>query len=247
MNKFGKQLITLALNKDSIKNIENQFAGRYGEFETSLYIKAALRDGYYKILRNIILPVANKTTEIDCILIHEKGIFVFESKNYGGWIFGDKEQEKWCQSFQNGEKYYFYNPIKQNRTHCNAIADCLNMNADEIYSYIIFSQRCTLKKIPINSKYTKVIKREEIPRFLKYDLLYLKNVYTKEDIDRLAEKLSVFTNKDSNAQHAREVKRYKTGNICPKCGCKLLERNGKYGVFLGCEGYPKCTYTRKKD
>ncbi len=33
--------------------------------------------------------------------------------------------------------------------------------------------------------------------------------------------------------------------ICPKCGSKLVRRNGKYGSFIGCSGYPRCNYTRK--
>ena len=32
-------------------------------------------------------------------------------------------------------------------------------------------------------------------------------------------------------------------NICPKCGGTLVERNGKYGTFLGCSNYPKCRFT----
>lgn len=32
--------------------------------------------------------------------------------------------------------------------------------------------------------------------------------------------------------------------ICPNCGGKLIERNGRYGAFLGCNNYPKCRYTR---
>lgn len=30
---------------------------------------------------------------------------------------------------------------------------------------------------------------------------------------------------------------------CPKCGNILKRRNGKYGEFWGCAGYPDCTYT----
>ena len=30
---------------------------------------------------------------------------------------------------------------------------------------------------------------------------------------------------------------------CPKCGNRLIKRNGKYGIFLGCHNYPKCKYT----
>ena len=33
--------------------------------------------------------------------------------------------------------------------------------------------------------------------------------------------------------------------ICPKCGNELVERNGKYGKFIGCSNYPKCKYIKK--
>jgi ssDNA-binding Zn-finger/Zn-ribbon topoisomerase 1 len=32
---------------------------------------------------------------------------------------------------------------------------------------------------------------------------------------------------------------------CPKCGKTLVDRNGKYGPFIGCSGYPSCRYNRK--
>lgn len=31
--------------------------------------------------------------------------------------------------------------------------------------------------------------------------------------------------------------------LCPKCGGALIERKGKFGMFLGCNNYPKCRYT----
>ena len=33
-------------------------------------------------------------------------------------------------------------------------------------------------------------------------------------------------------------------NICPECGSRLIERNGRNGRFMGCSGYPRCRYTR---
>ena len=31
---------------------------------------------------------------------------------------------------------------------------------------------------------------------------------------------------------------------CPKCSKNLVKRNGRYGAFWGCSGYPDCTFTR---
>lgn len=30
---------------------------------------------------------------------------------------------------------------------------------------------------------------------------------------------------------------------CPKCGCLMKVRDGKFGKFYGCTGYPKCMNT----
>jgi restriction system protein len=35
----------------------------------------------------------------------------------------------------------------------------------------------------------------------------------------------------------------KDSKVCPKCGVELVEKEGKYGKFLGCSNYPKCQYT----
>ncbi len=34
---------------------------------------------------------------------------------------------------------------------------------------------------------------------------------------------------------------------CPKCGRRLKKRNGMYGAFYGCSGFPMCNYTQNID
>lgn len=41
----------------------------------------------------------------------------------------------------------------------------------------------------------------------------------------------------------REVKR-QTGEFCPLCGAKLVIRNSKNGMFVGCSSFPNCKYTK---
>ena len=37
----------------------------------------------------------------------------------------------------------------------------------------------------------------------------------------------------------------KTGEKCPACGHDLVERRGRYGLFVACENYPECKYIKK--
>ena len=46
-------------------------------------------------------------------------------------------------------------------------------------------------------------------------------------------------------QERIDVQNKVDANICPKCGGNLLERKGKYGVFKGCNNYPKCRFIAK--
>lgn len=40
-------------------------------------------------------------------------------------------------------------------------------------------------------------------------------------------------------------KSYNNNSVCPLCGGKLTKRKGKYGYFIGCSNYPKCSYNQK--
>lgn len=54
-------------------------------------------------------------------------------------------------------------------------------------------------------------------------------------------------NKGKKAETRQGKAKTGAGNLtCPKPGCggMLVERNGRYGRFLGCSNYPKCRYTQ---
>lgn len=41
-----------------------------------------------------------------------------------------------------------------------------------------------------------------------------------------------------------ELKAAEIGESCPECQAPLMQRTGKKGLFIGCSGYPQCSYTR---
>ena len=54
-------------------------------------------------------------------------------------------------------------------------------------------------------------------------------------------------NPDVVKTHQTVSRKKKTVNNlgeCPDCHKKLVEKTGKYGKFIGCTGFPTCTYTR---
>jgi hypothetical protein len=86
-------------------------------------------------------------SQIDAVVATKSGIIVFEDKCYGGWIFGNGNQDRWTQVMGFGnEKYQFYNPIKQNAHHIDFLRKGLNETVP-FYSVIVFNGNCKLKEI----------------------------------------------------------------------------------------------------
>lgn len=139
--------------------------GRYGEYLTYKRLKSFEKEGA-KFLFNTYIPKANgETAEIDVIMLTRKGIFVFESKNYSGWIFGSETQRNWYQTLPSGKgksrKEHFYNPIMQNSSHIKHLKALIGEQYP-IHSIIVFSERCTLKSVTVNRNDICVIKRDHV-------------------------------------------------------------------------------------
>ena len=84
-----------------------------------------LPEDQYQILNNILLDSDNGTSQIDHIVISVYGIFVIETKNYTGVIYGSEHSSKWTQ-YINGNKYSFQNPIHQNYGHIKTVESFLS-------------------------------------------------------------------------------------------------------------------------
>ena len=196
--------------------------GQYGEYLTEYALLSRSMEGYYVVLKNLYLPMKGKTTE-----------------------FGSEDQLKWTQCFKSGQREHFYNPIKHNRTHIKALATFLNMPEDAFSSYIVFSERCELKKIPlfVDGDVT-ILQRQNMLYFLKRRLKDAPIIYSHEDIEQVVGLLEPFTevSQKEKQQHIEDLQ-----TKCPYCGKPLVLRNGKYGQFWGSSAYPKCRFTRKAE
>jgi len=141
--------------------------GNYGEFQSYKYL--FMTPGKRQFIHNCYIPTEKGSTEIDLLMIHETGLYVIESKNYSGWIFGDETQKEWTQVLPGGkEKNRFYNPIWQNAGHIKALRSFLCDYPDlPICSLVVFSERCELKKVSVLSSDAIVIKRDKLKSVFK--------------------------------------------------------------------------------
>ena len=248
---MAKSLMDIII--DSI--FDNEWVGEHGEKLTERELKLVKLFGRKgKTLRNVYIPKDNgETSEIDVVYITQKGVFVFESKNYSGWIFGDEKSQYWTAMLPNKLKKYVGEDIP-------------------LFSIIVLSERCELKKVEVASTDVKVIKRDRTYAAVRE--IWDSHEDAVEDVDTLYEKLKVLTNVDLAVKAAhiadieRKYKKTETENstnsvaptqvdqglesedlVCPFCGKALVLRTAKKGPntgkqFYGCVGFPNCRYVR---
>ena len=88
-------------------------------------MKRALPPSTYRSFHDIMLPTPDGMTQIDHVFVSRFGVFVVETKNMGGWIFGEPNQHRWTQVLPGGRKQQFQNPLRQNHRHVKAVEEAL--------------------------------------------------------------------------------------------------------------------------
>ena len=197
---FKNSAYKIASGNSFLKTVFDK--GNYGKFLTFNYLEKLGADN--KLMTNLYIPREDgSTTEIDLIMLSHTGIYVFESKNYSGWIFGDEKNKNWTQTLENKQKNRFFNPIWQNKAHITALKSAIGMENDSLYkSYIIFSERCTLKKINVVSPNIKVIKRNQLSNAIRTDIWNSPKLLTTEEIDQLYSSLQKYAHADAQVKEA---------------------------------------------
>lgn len=142
-------IIALLYYIASLLPSQSETRGLIGERKVFSILKE-LPDEYY-IWNDIVLQRNGYSVQIDHIVISPYGIFVIETKNYKGWIYGNDDCDKWTKTYY-GRKYHFNNPVKQNHSHVKALANffvCLRTNSFPLsFSYMV--QNSTQKhRVPL--------------------------------------------------------------------------------------------------
>ena len=86
-----------------------------------------------------------KTTQIDHVVFSPYGVFVIETKNYSGWIFGQEHDNKWTQRLRRGGKYTFLNPLRQNDLHIKALQAITKLPKDVFVNMVVFIKKAEIK------------------------------------------------------------------------------------------------------
>ena len=91
----------------------NELTGSFGEWLSKMYVKTipgAL------VLHDVLIDGSDSyTSQIDLLIVGNKGIYVVEVKTFSeAKIYGDAQKSKWYY-YSHGKKYEIYSPLKQNQ------------------------------------------------------------------------------------------------------------------------------------
>ena len=195
--------------------------GIVGKMIVNLTVNMRLDKQKYHLLKNVTLYTENGTTQIDHIIVSEFGVFVPETKNMKGWIYGDEKQNIWTQKiYKHTNK--FQNPLHQNYKHIKAIESILGIDESKIFSVIIFVGDSTFKtKMPENVTYSG--------GFIRYLKSKRSTIISDNDIRKIISTIesgSLSQSLKTNKEHVRHVKNIikekESIRKCPKCGNKLV-------------------------
>ena len=224
--------------------------GIVGELRVAHLLKRLPKEEY-TVFNDLVLVTNYGTTQIDHVVISTNGIFVIETKNYKGHIYGGEMSENWRQ-FIKGKKTIIQNPIRQNKIHVNAIKDIIKSEIPflVVQSIIAFSNR---SKISVSStRDCFVVHYKELIPLITSFKTPIMMLEEKEKIVSVID-LENIVGRKARREHIKQVKaqmenREHSINVgfCPYCGSKLVLRcQGKDKPFIGCSNYPSCNYIHK--
>ena len=210
--------------------------GRIGEARVNRILKGLSKKYGGHFIHDVIVKGEDgKTSQIDHIYVCSKGVFVIETKNYAGRIYGSQNQKQWTQVLAYGHnKNKLYNPVMQNYTHIRRLNEALPEQVDMV-SVVVFV-RGNIDFIDSDGVYTL--------RGLKQVVRDGSASYTEEKVQAIATAIQAY--KDNPITTTKEhVQAIKEG-ICPRCGEKLILRTSKKDgrQFYGCSNYPNCKFTK---
>ena len=219
-----------------------RFKGWYGEFRVKVAAYFMLNKSKYHAFHNVLLRMSNDTTQIDHIFVSRHGIFVVETKNMKGRIFGESSQATWTQRLYRSD-YPFQNPLRQNYKHTKVLEALIDVPEHAIYPVIVFVGRSTFG----------TIMPEEVTRGAGSLIRYIKSrkrpVLTSKQVQAVTSIIESNRQKATRRTQREHVNKIQSRPICHKCGSLMVLRTAKKGAnsgqkFWGCSQYPGCRSTQ---
>ncbi len=175
--------------------------------------------------------------DIDHICINRCGIWVIETKNWAGAVYGDKDGEKWLQVCGRCENTH-NNPIKQNQAHLSKLKNCMGIKKRIYHNVVVFAGDADIHiesdEICYLSELNEHINKGSDFRLSSTEM----REYYKKLVD-LNTRLHI-----SEDMHIRNMSR-DIAEHCPLCGAELTVQHSYDGTYYICVNDRRCGYKKK--
>lgn len=235
--KFGIQ--------EKKSNITPTRIGELGEYKINIQLDQLPKNCKY--LSDVLILNSNAKSgysQTDHVIFTLYAIFVVETKNYAGTIYGDRSRSKWSV---NG-KFPMMNPFNQNYGHIQVVKEVLETVDDTHFvSMVSFTKRSTFK---VNEELRKIQSNDlivydtELSEFIarNINVLKLQNpepLFSMGELQELYNKLNVanITDFQIRAKHVEKLKEkdsseiVESGNFlssCKTCGKVVSDKVSTY-------------------
>lgn len=191
----------------------------------------------YMILTDVYLSSIRKDHKIDNIIISKYGIFIIKYVDATGKIYGDERENEWIQ-LKDKKKSYFPNPLKEIHSDVRVLASLLDLNEKYFIPIVCFTEEVVIS-CETKDKLTQLVFLDDVIKAYRKEIL-------KYGLAEIRDKIKESNNLDkTSCDNGTSSNTVSKSNVCPKCGGRLVVRNGKFGEFQGCSNYPECKYTKE--
>lgn len=223
------------------------FTGWFGELKTVVAQKLFLPSSDYVDLNNVTIRSRRGTTQIDHVIVSRYGVFVVETKNMSGWIFGSEGAPFWTK-INKGDKLRFRNPLHQNEGHIRALSNLAKIPPESMHSVIVFRGDCSLK--------TQLPPNVLAGGYITYVRSKRQVLFAEAEVKRIVETIKAGMLPKTRATHLKHVdhlkRRFESTTTCAICGSPLVLRMARSGSnsgkrFFGCSRFPSCRYVQNAE
>lgn len=224
-----------------------QFKGWFGELKTVIATRLFLSSSDYVDINDVTIRTRRGTTQIDHVIVSLYGVFVVETKDMSGWIFGSEDDPFWTK-INRGNKLKFQNPLHQNEGHIRVLSNLTRISPEKMHSVVAFRGNCSLR--------TQMPPNVLTGGYITYVKSKRQVFFTKADVKRIVAAIETGMLPRTRATHLKHVdylkQRFGSTTTCGRCGSPLVLRTAKSGSnagnqFFGCSRFPSCRYVRKAE
>jgi hypothetical protein len=193
-----------------IDSIKKNLKGAVGELKVDIILRGFILENRFSI-RDLLLVRDGKSIQIDNILFTYRKVYIIETKNYSGWIYGSEMGKSWTQTFNfygKITKSSFYNPLSQNYGHIKFFSKFFDLPLTSFVNIVVFSNDAELKNITTEKNYNHVINLRDLQHLINDIEMSSEVTFDWEDLERFEVAIVALNQRGmiENAKHRARVK-----------------------------------------